>query len=185
MSTARLCRSLVLAAATISVAGCADVSTEGVGLCYGDGYAAPGEQAELILHTRRSLSGHVGKVTVAGGDLLPVDTVLFDAEDAGFGMFLETPVRVGVMRMLQNLFVGDPDHPQVKVPIPIPADFARRGATPIELKVEYVRATWAAGGVFDTEAPEAVLPATVTVGAPGRERLVRLRYAGGRFLIGM
>lgn len=185
MSAARLCRSLVLAAATISAAGCADVSTEGVSLCYSDAYAAPGKQAELIFHTRRSLSGHISKVTVAGGDLFPVGTSLFDAEQAGFGMFLETPVRVGVMRMLQNLFVGDPDHPQTKAAIPIPADFVRRGAIPIELKVRYVRAKSSGQGEFETEATEAVLPATITIVEPGWEWLIRARDVGGRFLLAM
>lgn len=168
-----------------SCLGCADVTTTPVSATYADGYAAPGESAQVVFHTRRSLSGHLYRVTVAGGDLLPAGTVLYEENSDGFGMYLQTPTDLGAMDMLKHLFVGDPMHPQSTVEIPVPADSTRRGRTPLELRVECSRAVSSGIDNFAHDGTENIMQVPITVVNPGWEWPIRLRDVVGRFLVGM
>lgn len=167
-----------------SCIGCADVTTTPVSATYADGYAAPGERAQVVFHTRRSLSGHLRRVTVAGGDLLPAGTVLYDENSGGYGMYLVKPTRLGFLDIMKHLFVGDPMHPQSTVEIPIPADTTLRGRTPLELRVECSRAVSSGIDEFATEGPEIIMQVPVTVVSPGWEWPICLRDVVGRFLVG-
>jgi len=179
-----LVRAWVSILALGACSGCADVTTTPVSATYADGYAAPGEPAQIVFHTRRSLSGHLHRVTVAGGELLPVGTVLYDENSEGYGMYLETPTRLGLMDMLRHFFVGDPMHPQTTVEIPVLAETAHRGRTSLELRVQCSRAVSSGIDNFATESPEVDMSVPITVVSPGREWLIRLRDVAGRFLLG-
>jgi len=162
--------------------GCADVATNSVAVTYADGYAAPGEEASLVVNTRFSLRGYVTQVAVESSPWHEPGQVLFqEREDRGFGMTLTTKTRSTLTDLWRDLFAGDPTHPQVTVKVPVPKAATERGRVPLKLKVHSTQALAAGTGQFKSEFKDEVLEVPVTVVAGGNELPIRLRDAAWHF----
>jgi hypothetical protein len=156
---------MLLYVALLACGGVADVSTAHVGASYAAAYVTPGESAELELSTRRSVAGRIEGVSLVAPQW-GITRPQAIAEPA------VNPVGDYIVRkfdwksMLCELFVGDPEHPPVRVTVRVPATAPPTGWTAVDLQVCYVLANWNGPGEFVTKACEETLRVPLAVTSP-------------------
>ncbi|MGE3804461.1 MAG: hypothetical protein AB7K24_07295 [Gemmataceae bacterium] len=167
----------IVGLAVLVSAGCADVSTKHIGIVCTDGYAAPGEDVEFEVFTKRALGGTIHSVFVTAPQFGYQELKLYEnTNPVGVGI-IET--KTGFLDMLREIFVGNPDHEVRRIKVPVPKDHeAARLSVPLELTVNYGLAEWKSSVTFRGSSGQDVLVLPITVLPEGNYYLAQLRDLG-------